>query len=782
VEQDARYSQCRLVAPWFVALCLSAGSVLGCAESWRLREDALPPEDPSRPLTEATVREHAAAPAGGTSEDPLAHDSWARRIAIGESAATRHWRHVELESADGALLIDEHDLSEALRSEEKLVAINARLLLLRAGAAAGNERAEQWLAEIVADRGLSAPLRAAAVETLAELNSSPARDAFRSLLVRHATFPTEVRVELFRRGAETFGPTSGAEFIHALGDNAVDVRIAGVEAWRTAAPAEAPPQLADLVNDLDPRVRAATVRTLADIGGASALDAAARCFRDPQLEVRLAAIEALGKIQHARALELLHQAAGEEGNKIRAAAVTALAAQGDAAAVVTAVEDNDAAVRTAAAKALPKLDSAQGRALARALIADRSMAVRRAAIESIASWPAVDAVPLLLNALDDRAMDTRKSAQEALATIWPRAAEFRPAADADTRATLLAALRQEWQVEHGGTALAAATFQAATPTPGTTTPLTDAQLDALLTTLADNWSDNDPEAIAALGATDSQFEARLLEWADRSGRELPAALVDELLTPRNQVLRQLADWDTLAPRAQRQLASSLAQQAIEHPLTPLATRRYLELAQLSDDPLVWQSALDACRTSPDESVRRFAAAALGHPAPEVRRRACEFFAAQPANDAVRWLTPVLRDPTSYVAAAAARAIGRCGRMDDWEQLAALCGHHDAECRLAAAETLAAWDDQRGLAALERLAYERDPAIRIRAVEAMGRVGAREFTATLVALLDDELGVRRAVLASLPAVTGESVATSDEATAPAMAEQVARWKRWAAARD
>ncbi len=775
------------------------GCVIGCAEGWRLRTDALPPKqsaqalpspDPSKALAEATVNDASRDAGAAATDDPLAHDSWARRVATNDDkslASVRRWRHVGLESTDGSLLIDDETLRENLDSDNKLVAANARLLLIRSvGPTALGDDASPPLVEVIANPRLSAPLRAAAVETLAELNSEVSRDAFGKLLVawgpndlQFRAQPVEVRVELIKRGAAIVGPAASKAFTDALADPEPAVRVAAVEAWAAAKPSAAPPQLVDLANDLDPGVRAATIGTLTATGSPQAAEAASAGFRDPQLEVRLAAIAALGNIKDPAADELLHEAASAEGNKVRAAAVEALAQRGDETAVFTAAQDGDSIVRTSAGRALRYVDAQHGIATARTLIADRSMSVRRATIEAVATWPLADAGPPLLEALDDRAADTRKAAHDALKAIWPAAAEFRPSADASTRATTLAALREQWRTSQGSVPIANDIVREAPPAALATHDLTEEVLRGLLAALSDATEDNDATAIAAMQRANTHLESQLLEWSDREGRPIPKNVYSEVLASRNEAIGQLADWESLNAQERRLRVSTLAQQAIEKPLTPLAARRLIDLVLLADDPLLWQSTLDACRTQADESTRRFAAAALSHLTPDVRRRACEIFIEQPGIDAVAWLTPALEDKTSYVAATAARAIGRCGQPDDLESLAALCGHRDAECRLAAAETLAGWQDDRGAAALERLALDREPSVRIRAAEAMGRIASAEFTPMLITMLDDDLGVRRAALASLPNVTGEAVVAADELPAPPLADQVVRWKRWAA---
>ena len=58
---------------------------------------------------------------------------------------------------------------------------------------------------------------------------------------------------------------------------------------------------------------------------------------------------------------------------------------------------------------------------------------------------------------------------------------------------------------------------------------------------------------------------------------------------------------------------------------------------------------------------------------------------------------------------------------------------------------------------------------------MGRFADARYTATLIGLLDDTLGVRLAALASLPRVVGRDVA--GEAGDNNTLDRIGRWKTW-----
>ena len=61
--------------------------------------------------------------------------------------------------------------------------------------------------------------------------------------------------------------------------------------------------------------------------------------------------------------------------------------------------------------------------------------------------------------------------------------------------------------------------------------------------------------------------------------------------------------------------------------------------------------------------------------------------------------------------------------------------------------------------------------------AMGELGNADFAATLVALLDDSLTVRRAAVESLERIGGEDAQRHDPRGTESLDAQAARWKKW-----
>jgi HEAT repeat protein len=171
-------------------------------------------------------------------------------------------------------------------------------------------------------------------------------------------------------------------------------------------------------------------------------------------------------------------------------------------------------------------------------------------------------------------------------------------------------------------------------------------------------------------------------------------------------------------------------------------------------------------------------AAIGNPAPEVRRRACQYLASHPDPRHVAVLLPALGDSSDRVVTEALRAIGAAGKLDDPQPVRRLLTATDETQRLEAAGALARLGDPGGLAALERLSYSDNPSTRQRTAELMGELGSEACLASLVRLLDDNWqSVRLAALKSLPKVTGQDVARTEGQWSVGAAQRITLWKQW-----
>lgn len=550
----------------------------------------------------------------------------------------------------------------------------------------------------------------------------------------------------------------------AFRDPSAQVRLEALQGWRDRQGDELPIEAVDLRSDPDPRVRAAALALLATSGHPQAQEYLTAGLNDHELSVRLSAVAALGEMPTDAARAMLQTLLAHPSELVRAEAVVALASRGQERLVLDAAKDESWRVRLAVAKQLQRFPTRSAAAVAMEMLEDSSAPVQQQAIASIGDWPLDRSGPILLEAMAQVVYSTRKSAAEQLADRWPPAGEFPVDGPPERRQEILDRLRQEFRGQIGfvdEAALAGATA-AAGPAPETV-----ARVEHLLRQQA-------AADLRALGP--SAVDALEHLSLDRQQR-LPETVYREVLSPLSPAFAAMEDLRSDNAAARRRAAGRLAELASKQPLRRLALARLAELAVAETDPLVWQSVLAAVAADGTEPAIRLAAAAIGHPAPEVRRRACEHLAAHPDPGHAALLLPALNDPHDTVAATAAKALGCMGRMDDTGPLRQLLASANEMVCLEAALALTRLGDDAGEAALERLSYSGDEAVRRRVAAAMGEVPRPAFVPALIRLLDDRQSIRVTALASLPKVAGRDVAGPAGQPAPRMTEQIERWKRW-----
>jgi HEAT repeat protein len=351
-------------------------------------------------------------------------------------------------------------------------------------------------------------------------------------------------------------------------------------------------------------------------------------------------------------------------------------------------------------------------------LSDPSPAVQQQVVASVGQWPLRQSGAILLEALGKEAYQTRRAAAQELSALWSPAAEFPVDANPQERAQALTRLQERFQREIGFV---------------------------------------DPDLLAG---------ARQQTDAGRDAQVSAEALAEVERLPSDDV------------RVRRRAAERLAELARDRGLGRPATLRLAEAMAREADPLVWRSAFIAVQSDGSEPAIRLAYMAIGHPAAEVRRRACEHLAAHPNPRHAEVLLPALEDANPAVAIAAVRALGEAGRLEDTAPLKRLLGAASETLRVEAATSLAQLKDPSGAAALERLALSRDPSIRRQVAIAMGRVADPVFAPTLVRLLDDQYAIRLAALESLPNVIGHGEPGLESPPPASVADQVEFWKKTA----
>jgi len=496
------------------------------------------------------------------------------------------------------------------------------------------------------------------------------------------------------------------------------VRADGVKAWAEGRGEISSAVLAQLARDPDLRVRMATIQAVARRRPAGCEPLLIAAVGDRDVQVRLAAIAALGELGGAQSQAVLRQSLADRGEMIRKAAVSALAASGGEDSVIRAKDDPSWRVRLEVARALALYRDRQAAAAAVQLSSDPSPAVQQQVLASVGQWPLRQSGAILLEALGKETYQTRRAAAQQLAALWAPAAEFPVDGNPQQRAEALARLQERFRREIGLV---------------------------------------DPGVLAEAG---QQADA------GRDARVSTEAVAE---------VERLASDDV---RVRRRAAERLAELARDRGPGRPATLRLAEAMAREADPLVWRSVLTAVESDGSEPAIRLAYMAIGHPAAEVRRRACEHLAAHPSPRHAEVLLPALEDANPAVAIAAARALGATGRLEGTEPLKRLLGSGNETLRVEAATSLAQLKDPSGAAALERLAYSRDPSVRRQVAIAMGRAPDPTFAPTLVRLLDDQYAIRLAALESLPNVIGHGEPGLESPPPASVADQVEFWKKTA----
>jgi HEAT repeat protein len=491
-----------------------------------------------------------------------------------------------------------------------------------------------------------------------------------------------------------------------------------------------PANIGHYAADPDRTVRRAAITAIAARRTPGALDVLRRGLADQDFDVRLASVAGLGMLSDPEATAELNRLASHSSEFIREAAFRGLIGLDDREAIAQAAADKSWRVRRLAAEALARDSSVRGKALAEKLVRDGNPDVARQTIESVARWPLEQAGPILLTAMAGMPYTPRKLAAKQLTERWPPAASFEVDASTERRAKLLAELDRQWHAEF-------------------------------------------PEAARQQAIAPSASGA-----AAKSERESTEF--------KQQALAAVERLDANDVRDRRGTAESLRDTFASRLLPDAALARLSELMLGESDGLVWASVFDLLAEDAREPAMRLTYAALGHPVPDVRRRACVYLAAHPDARHGPLLLASLDDRSPAVVAAAVKAISRLDSLENRVPLERLLNCADHQLRVEAAAALAHVGADSGSAALERLAFDPDPKVRRAAAVAMGEVPDKLFLPDLIRLLDDRPEIRRAALTSLPRVAGDDaarcVSASDSseksvALSSSATEESQRWKEW-----
>ena len=714
---------------FLTAGCLAAAMALPGCQDWPLRTNAVLPLDahgqikPAAPQVADRAAERAVlARSVETDRQGRAHSVWVHAI----EAEPYRWQYRNLEELMNRPADQRVDFRRAAADADPIVAANAAIALGRLGDAAAVEP----LARAVRMPTLPLPMRCAAAESLAALNTAKAAVALRGLLDQYqgsgkgSVALPELHAELLRGLAKHAEPADDAYFERGLASASVEVKLAAMSRWKSGG--ELPKEAVALRGHSDPRVRAAVLDAMNRACHPDIVARAIEATNDTDLNVRLTAIRCLGahaaedETAQAKLRSLLDKTQTEW---IRTAAVAALAEAHCRDLVLNAVEDESWRVRQKVAESLATLGSSPPHpvAVVHKLLRDPSSQVQQQAVRSLGAWPVAAGGPLLLDALESTSLGVRRDAAATFADLLTsRATEMRPFpfdAAPQQRTAALETLRAQFRQEFPQTvALASATSP------------------------------------AKAASTDGE-QRQIDEW------------IEQLGSP--EVIQR------------RRVSGELARQAVKQPLSAAAVERIYARSAAEPDALVWQNLLAAAAHG-GPMARQLAYAGLSHASAEVRRRACELLAQEPSMEHARALLATLDDKNATVVVAALRALGAAGRLDNPEPVRRLLGSSHSLIVLEAALTLTRMGDRAGLAALERLAYSSDPQVQCQAAEAIGQWADPSLVPALVRLLDAPVSVQRAALAALPRCAGQDIAALGQPPRNT-SERITRWKNWAAKR-
>ncbi len=599
-----------------------------------------------------------------------------------------------------------------------------------------------------------------------------------------------------------------------------------------------PAEAMSLQRDPDPRVRGEFALALGRGVDPAAVETLLAMLADQDLQVRLAVLDALGRVpaqpnQEDNIREVLATRLKEDlgyGEKIRATAAMALARRHCWNEVAAAANDRSFRVRLALAEQLSEreyplqtsssaeqpaseidddseavrdnLDSADAivaneaqRKLAAQLIGDSHPAVQQAAVAAISAWPLAEAAPLWLSVLNHDVFQTRAAAYKRLSARWPAAKGFPfDARFAPERTLRWQELNAQWELtaaqlaaaESSASPKAIQTVSHQRRVASSVPPATVDKLRRLLRSMQQPGADaaDQREWKLQLANVGPDLLPALEQLHESEPHLLGEFLFREVLPEQSPAYRALDELASGSVETRRRAARSLETLVKTQPLTPLAAARLATLAEAEQDALVWHSLLQVAST-PSGGQRpdlpdRFWQLALEQPHSGVRRWACELVGQLNRPQLAAALAPLAHVEDATVSRAAAKALSNLGPGATPETLESLLAANDHATRVAAAASLCKAGMHSGAAALSRLSYDSDPAIRQQVAEAIGELGDRQHLSILMRFLDDARNVQRAALLALPKVVGvdESLrAPSSNGAPPTTTEQIATWKAW-----
>lgn len=725
-------------------------------------------------------------------KEELASDAWVRTVAKGETPPSRRWRHEGIEQLLALDDFPETALKHALGSDGEIIQVNAAIGLAHLGSVMELD----VLVAAVDNRKLALRQRQAAAEALGEFDDPNATNAIVQLIERlgrfdqahQAAYHPNLHAELLLSLHDWQAEKVASVFQDALNAPNTESQLVALEAWSSHLDLPLPGRVISLRVDPNPQVRAAALKAIAAHRVENVERFLESGLRDLNRDVRLAAIAGLGTIGTDTTIQRLKRVLHEEPETLRVAAVQALTAHGDLAVLNSAAEDHSWRVRQQAARDLSHFALTDSISLANKFLLDSNIEVQQAVVEAVEGWPLEVAGNVLFTAMSSETYLTREKAAEQMAQRWAPAGEFL-VNDVDTqRAEMLSVLRTQWITEFGEIVGPGASAIADQATPAAQSAMTSrepspedlerTQLVLQRLNREDISPTEEDRLLAELGEQGPALVGVLEHLSATGGTTITEEIYRQVLprvSPLFDAIEGVRDESAVERRA---AANRLIEHREQLSASELAGDRLFEQMIIHSDPLVWRSVLLATEQSSTVATTRIVQAAAGHASAEVRRRACEHMARFPRPEYQTLLSTSVTDSDASVVMAAANALGAGERLEDPQPLRWLLRSDDPLIQLTAATALVRHKDADGLLAMQRLASDPDPNIRIQVAQRIGTLGQRDLTAILMDMLDDRSVVRRNALVSLDAIQGPEIAKAMRAEGHETEQQlVTAWQAW-----
>lgn len=722
----------------------------------------------------------------------LASDAWVRTVPQGKSLPPHRWHH---QGVGQLLALDdapEVALAQALDTKNPVAKANAAIGLSRLG----NTSGLIVLVDAVENREFALRQRQAAVEALGDLDTPSATVALLELNDRLGRFDQEhvaayhpdLHAELLRSLHDWSAEQVPGVFQSALDSPNNESRVIALQAWAEHPDLPLPKRVVALRQDTNPQIRAAAITALAAHRPENIERYLDSGLRDFDRDVRLAAIAGLGTVGTEASVQQLHRVMREEPEVFRAAAVNSLATLGDSSALAVAAEDDAWRVRLQAARDISHFATTESIQLADKLLRDSNIEVQQAVVEAVERWPLDVAGNVLFAAMASETYRTRSSAAVQLARRWSPAGEFQVDDSKTQRGEWLASLRTRWIAEFGEFVSAGgADLAEQTPTASHLAKVSEKPSSSDLERVQLILQQLDREGLqpaeqdrllAELAEQGPTLVATLEHLSATTGQPFHDEIYRQVLPRVSPLFEAIEGVSNESAVERRAAANRLIEHHAELSASELAGERLFEQMIIHSDPLVWRSVLLATEQSSTAATTRIVQAAAGHASAEVRRRACEHMARFPRREYEALLSTMVTDADAAVVKAAANALGSAEQLDDPQPLRWLLRSDDGLIQLTAATALVRHHDADGVLALQRLAADPDPNIRILVANQIGRLGQQKLTAILIAMLDDRAVVRRTALDSLETIQEPAVIKAIRAEGHETQPQLAAaWKNW-----